>query len=576
MMDGTAGGAADRRTKSTGRIAAGILAAVLTLPIPTTALATNDAPLIASLGDSYSSGEGNPPFYGQGKGQEDNEDWLAHRSQASWPGRLQWPSSKAPDRFTLSERRATASDAEDGSWIFKAVSGAKSSDIDSGQFVQVQRLSLEPEWKRLSPQIDELAASPRQADLVTLTLGGNDVGFADIVTTAITNPAVLGCHAVEDAVDDARWAFYHEHEDGPGAPVSSVRDGLSYAYDRIDEAAGGTHIVVAGYPILFEDGAHLPITAGETRAINEGTADLNGYIEELVKEEQAEHDIDFVPVAGSFVGGGIGSSAPLVRRVTYIPQSQDTNWFKIGSSYSVHPNAKGVERYAQVMQRWIDADYKARSEAEAEAQQQEEAAAAQAGVDRLREFEERHDATLAAAEADPRLGGNMQEMRAASAEHYRNSEALATEIGEWLVNEMGADPAEVLSMRDRRETEWQQACAEIEERYQGGHLIPLEQSAEHGRLADALICDFLAAGYARAGGERPAVVTFDEAIAAARSAYREAYGRDPSCESICYAQASPRRYRVYAHDDSNEVDHDITVYPDGRVHDDAADAWLVG
>lgn len=595
MTGDSKGNARRHRAKSTGRVAAGLLAAMLSLPLatatqaflPTTARAANDAPLIASLGDSYSSGEGNPPFYGQGKGQEDNEDWLAHRSQASWPGRLKWPSSKASDRFTLSERRATAPDAEDGSWIFKAVSGAKSSNIDSGQFVQVQRFSLEAEWKDIPPQRDALAACPRKADLVTLTLGGNDVGFANIVTTAILSPAVLGCHTVEDAVEDARWSFYHEHKDGPGAPVSSVRDSLSYAYDRIDEAAGGTHIVVAGYPILFEDGTHFPITKGETRAINDGTADLNGYIEELVQEEQTKHDIDFVPVAKAFAGGGIGAKDPLVRRVTYLPQSQDTDWFKIGSSYSVHPNEGGVARYAQVMQDWLDADYEARRAAREEElrqrqqQQEEEPAkqgtgASQATLDRIRGFEERHDAILDAYAADPRTGGNMYEMRTASGETYRNRDALATEIGEWLVSDLGATPGEVQAMRDRREAEWQQSCAEIEERIGKGTLIPLEQSGEHGRLASALICDLLAAGYARTGGNRPAVVTYEEAIAAARSAYRDAYGREPSRKSSCYIQSSPRRYRVTGYDDSNNADHDLVVYPDGRVHDEVADAWLAG
>ena len=47
--------------------------------------------VIVSLGDSYSSGEGNEPFYKQDKPVMDKihePDWLAHRSQIAWSGLL--------------------------------------------------------------------------------------------------------------------------------------------------------------------------------------------------------------------------------------------------------------------------------------------------------------------------------------------------------------------------------------------------------------------------------------------------------------------------------------------------------
>ena len=60
---------------------------------------SNDPLIVVSLGDSYSSGEGNPPFYGQTDiaNHQDNihkvsdERWLAHRSKMSWPSLLKFP-----------------------------------------------------------------------------------------------------------------------------------------------------------------------------------------------------------------------------------------------------------------------------------------------------------------------------------------------------------------------------------------------------------------------------------------------------------------------------------------------------
>ena len=43
--------------------------------------------IVVSIGDSYSSGEGIEPFFGQDKASAEkveDEDWLAHRSEKVW------------------------------------------------------------------------------------------------------------------------------------------------------------------------------------------------------------------------------------------------------------------------------------------------------------------------------------------------------------------------------------------------------------------------------------------------------------------------------------------------------------
>ena len=50
--------------------------------------------VLVALGDSYTSGEGIEPFYGQNAPFSEklkNPDWLAHRSEKSWPGMLRLP-----------------------------------------------------------------------------------------------------------------------------------------------------------------------------------------------------------------------------------------------------------------------------------------------------------------------------------------------------------------------------------------------------------------------------------------------------------------------------------------------------
>ena len=75
-----------------------------------------DEVIVVSLGDSYSAGEGIEPFYGQGLAVKDkvsNKDWLAHRSEKSWPGQL-----------TVPGLEGTLADHKGKNWCFAAASGA--------------------------------------------------------------------------------------------------------------------------------------------------------------------------------------------------------------------------------------------------------------------------------------------------------------------------------------------------------------------------------------------------------------------------------------------------------------------
>lgn len=80
-----------------------------------------DYKIVVSLGDSYSSGEGIEPFYGQDKPISErvkDQDWLAHRSENSWPGRLEFPQGVLSDETN-----------KDIYWFFRATSGAVTRSI---------------------------------------------------------------------------------------------------------------------------------------------------------------------------------------------------------------------------------------------------------------------------------------------------------------------------------------------------------------------------------------------------------------------------------------------------------------
>ena len=87
--------------------------------------ATEESRIMVSLGDSYSSGEGIEPFYGQNESTADkvkNQDWLAHRSEKSWPGRL-----------TLQGVNGSMAQNRNDNWFFVATSGAVTDNLTHNQ-----------------------------------------------------------------------------------------------------------------------------------------------------------------------------------------------------------------------------------------------------------------------------------------------------------------------------------------------------------------------------------------------------------------------------------------------------------
>lgn len=328
--------------------------------------------IIVSLGDSYSSGEGILPFYGQldDAGNEaplsarvSDPDWLAHRSTKAWPGLLTLPSV------------GKMADNRDTHWFFVAASGAETKHL-KGEFKKSYcRMDIRSKLAAELPVIsgsevlpgqlsvfEKLKKMGKKADYVTITIGGNDLGFADILTDVfLANPNDHIMHhfvnSVESDIEEARKRL----EEG-----GDVRNNLLQAYKDIAEAAGeGTTILVVGYPELVNpDGYGDRVTRSEATAINKGVDYCNDKIEEIVKQCREENKIDivFVPVnyEGAFKGHGAGTKEAYINDFILPAQEEDlkdsSSMSKdaISSSYSIHPNEKGARVYARCVQTVID------------------------------------------------------------------------------------------------------------------------------------------------------------------------------------------------------------------------------
>lgn len=190
-------------------------------------------PSYVALGDSYSSGEGNPP-YEAGTDDEGAPD-LCHRSNTAYGPLLD-------TALTL------------GPMTFKACSGAVTNDV----------FSANHQYPSEGSQLSHLRASTKT---VTLTIGGDDAGFGWVLSHCVnTEPPVhpgYGCSKDKslEAETQARLAALNggQYATTP-PPASQPIHSILSVIQGIHNAASSARIGVGLYPMLFgKNAANYPI-----------------------------------------------------------------------------------------------------------------------------------------------------------------------------------------------------------------------------------------------------------------------------------------------------------------------------
>ncbi|MDX2676315.1 SGNH/GDSL hydrolase family protein [Streptomyces sp. NY05-11A] len=216
-----------------------------------------------ALGDSYSSGVGAGSYL--------SSSGDCKRSTKAYP--YLWNAAHAPASFT-----------------FAACSGARTGDV-------------------LASQLGGLNSS---TGLVSLTAGGNDAGFADVMTTCVTGSDSTCLNRINTAK----------------AYVDSTLPGkLDTLYSTISAKAPNAHVVVIGYPRFYEVGTLcLGLSDTKRTAIN-NAAD---YLDAATAKRAAAHGFAFGDVRTTFTGHEICSGSSWLHSL---------NLLDIGESY--HPTASG-------------------------------------------------------------------------------------------------------------------------------------------------------------------------------------------------------------------------------------------
>lgn len=327
-----------------------------------------DPIIVVSLGDSYSSGEGIEPFYGQDEdtaAKVKNPDWLAHRSTLSWPSLL-----------SVDGLDGTLGDHKDENWFFVASSGAVTDNLFKTQ-QKAYDIDGISGTKDLDPQLDVFDQFEKDTvDYVTLTFGGNNVGFSNIITTGVTDGAKTTATNFANIVKQMIFSTASVSYVNPRELTEKMNktwdefyaeggteDQIREAYEDIaDRAGSNAAIIVAGYPkLLAQNSLALLFMRSEAAEINSNVSKFNQALQTIVDScAESGMNIYFVPVEEAFDGHEAYSSESYINGIILkgIPgMSQDTEDLKDGvgpSDYSIHPNADGAIAYAYCVQAKIE------------------------------------------------------------------------------------------------------------------------------------------------------------------------------------------------------------------------------
>lgn len=308
--------------------------------------------ILVSIGDSYAAGEGIEPFFGQNKPSSEkveDEDWLAHRSEKVWSGQL-----------IINGQEMIRND----NWFFVASSGAKTFHLSDPQKKEYDYDGLKGS-KDITPQIkvfDEIDQKygKGSVDFVTVQIGGNDLGFVDLMKNAILSP-----NSLDEAIELIKYNFNNSHTftDGNNTRTSkSTKDDIKNAYKLISDRAGKqATIIVAGYPRImnpdgFKAASFFTVSKETSQKINDAVDYFNGELEKIVNECRSEGiNIYYVSVTESFKGHEAGTEDAYINNVTLGKGDQDLKGSILSvSSSSLHPNDKGAAVFTKLVQAEIN------------------------------------------------------------------------------------------------------------------------------------------------------------------------------------------------------------------------------
>ncbi|MGW7052776.1 SGNH/GDSL hydrolase family protein [Streptomyces sp. NPDC054887] len=210
-----------------------------------------------------------------------------------------------------------------------ALSPAAHKDVTCGGATTVHMTSAQN--ASAPPQLDALSAD---TDLVTLTIGGNDVGFANIIVRCVT----LGAFNLGGS--PCKNSYTWTGTDQLAATVNATAPKIAAAIDGIRKRAPQARVLVTGYPaILPDDGTNCPWVATIAKGDAPWLRDTHKRLNAMIATQAAARGAVYVDTYTKSIGHDVCKPA-------------GTRWMEplvTNAAAPFHPNAAGERAMADAV-----------------------------------------------------------------------------------------------------------------------------------------------------------------------------------------------------------------------------------
>jgi lysophospholipase L1-like esterase len=191
------------------------------------------APMYVAMGDSFSAGEGDKGYI---ENTDDSSSDMCHRSKYAYGQLLINQLRGWRHRFIACSGAQTYNVTTVPGPNGPITAHPQTFRTDCDQYGECIGTSEE------ESQIEELRKALPRIRLITLTIGGNDLGFAPELKRCITHYLVEVCHPKLRLFTDGDSSTYTD---------AGFRARLEAVYRKIHEVAPAATLIVLGYPQLF-------------------------------------------------------------------------------------------------------------------------------------------------------------------------------------------------------------------------------------------------------------------------------------------------------------------------------------
>jgi hypothetical protein len=322
-----------------------------------------------ALGDSYSSGQGLPPYQPDSSYDNTSTGGIASncdRSQTeAYPDLVDLPGTSDPVAAAASVP-GTGDEFDflacNGQWTTQITETAADNSVAYGLVNQTPQANV-PAWNAYSLGYDELPQADTgylnaNTNLVTITSGGDDARFVPVLKACYTAEVEDIAGTSEDCTDgytipgDPQPADVYEDK-----VISELGPHLLQVYKEVAALAPNAEIIVIDYPNLFEGDTQAPncptngIDSANASLFNRWGDDMRVTTESAVS--QAIDDgikIDMINADPAFSGHKVCDSSNWINGITASNGSAP-----VGPG-SFHPTAAGQQEFANLVNECIDGD----------------------------------------------------------------------------------------------------------------------------------------------------------------------------------------------------------------------------